>query len=88
MNNLINKVTVKVTLKSQTNCSFLTIYRNILINKVSVKVTQKLRKNCSFCDFIVTNTLVTALNISIYLVTLRYIRKPVLLSQFVRFASI
>jgi len=40
-----------------------------------------------FCDFIVTNTLVTPLIISNYLVTLNYIQEPVLLSQIVQRAA-
>ena len=54
---------------------------NILINKVTLKVTIKSREICLFCDFIVTNILVTPVIISNYIVTLNYIREPVLLSQ-------
>jgi len=84
MKKLLNIVTVKVTVKSQTPCSCLTINRCTLSNTISVKVTQKSREIGRFCDFIVTNILVTSLITNTYTVTSRYIRRAVLLSQNVR----
>ena len=88
MNNLQNKVTVKVTIKSQTDCCYPTFNRSNLTGKVIAKVTPKSWKMGLFCDFIVTNILVTPLIISTNDVTLGYIRRVVLLSQKLRLTSI